>query len=522
MHNSWKRAGLLVGVVGVALAAGPTQQMLERADEDNANWLMYNKGYMSQRYSALDQINTGNVASLKKVCTYMLGENGSFQTGPVVYGGVMYVTTPHVTAAINATTCKPLWKHTYKPTGPEPATANRGVALYEGMVVRGTDDAHLIALNSSTGKLIWNTKVADSNKGFFLSAAPLIYNGIVLIGTAGADWGAKGEMYGYDVKTGKRVWKFDLIPTGDQTGAETWEKAESATTGGGSTWTSYTLDPQSGLVYVPVGNPAPDFAPEYRPGKNLYTDSVVVLDAKTGKLDHYYQQIANDSHDWDTTAPPVVYDNGGNRFMAVATKEGNLFIYDEAAKNQVAKTAVTTLKNIPQKPSPQGVRVCPGWIGGVEWNGPAYDPKLDSLFVGSVDWCGVYKLGELRYVQGQLFLGGSLTLDPVKQGRGWIMRLDAKTGKVQWRYKAPTPIIGGLTPTAGGLLFGGDLNGDFLAMDASTGKILYRNNTGGAVAGGVVTYSQNGKQYVAVASGNSSRTLWGTTGKAKMVIYSLP
>ncbi|MCL6525953.1 MAG: PQQ-binding-like beta-propeller repeat protein [Thermaceae bacterium] len=523
MRGSILKAALFLGLAaGSVLAGGPTQEMLDNAANDTSNWLMYNKDYLAQRYSSLDQINTSNVASLKKVCTYALGENGSFQSSPIVYGGVLYITSQHVTAAINATNCKPLWRYTYKPSGPEPFTTNRGVAIYDGVVVRGTTDAHLIALNSSTGKLLWNVKVADSSKGYFLSAAPIVWNGMIFIGTAGADWGVHGEMYAYDIKSGQRLWTFDVIPTGNQPGADTWQKAESTTTGGGSMWTSFTLDPQTGLLYVSVGNPAPDFAPEYRPGANLYTDSVVVLDAKTGQLSHYYQQIPNDSHDWDTAAAPVVYDSAGAHYMAVGTKGGYVFGYDEGSKQQSFKTAVTTILNADVKPTPQGVRGCPGTLGGVEWNGPAYDPQMETLFVPSVDWCGVYKLGEVRYVQGQLFFGGTNVLDPSSKARGWIVAMDAKTGQPIWRYHAPTPMVAAVTPTAGGLLFTGDLNGDFLALDSKTGKVLYRNPTGGAMAGGIVTYAQNGKQYVAAASGNASRTIWNTTGNAKVVIYALP
>ncbi|MFC4456714.1 PQQ-binding-like beta-propeller repeat protein, partial [Deinococcus sonorensis] len=309
---------------GTASGTAPTDQ--ELLNPQDGDWLAYNRDFRGQRFSPLKSITADNAAQLQVKCVFQLGEVGSFQTGPVVYQGLMYITSVHNTYALKANTCTKVWESDYTPKGPEPQPANRGVALYDGMVFRGTGDGHLLGLDAKTGKVLWDTWVADSNKGYFLSAAPIAADGKVYIGEAGADWGANGHVRAFDAKTGNKVWEFGVIPTGKQPGAETWQKG--AEHGGGSIWTTLTLDPANKQLYVSVGNPAPDFNGGLRPGDNLYTDSVVALDANTGKLGWYVQQVAHDTHDWDTAAAPLVYDVNGGKYMSVATKGGWLYVYD--------------------------------------------------------------------------------------------------------------------------------------------------------------------------------------------------
>ncbi|GAA5532580.1 PQQ-binding-like beta-propeller repeat protein [Deinococcus aluminii] len=508
----------VMGTVGQASGNAPNQaELLKNVDAD---WMMYNGDYRGQRYSALNQITTDNAKNLQVKCVYQLGEIGSFQTGPVVYQGRMYITTPRNTYALKGDTCTKLWEYDYTPKGPEPQPANRGVALYDGKLFRGTTDGHLLALDAANGKVLWNNWVADSAKGYFLSAAPIAANGLVFIGEAGADWGANGHVRAFDANTGKPVWTFDVIPTGNQPGADTWKRG--AEHGGGSIWTSLTLDPPNDLLYVSIGNPAPDFNGGLRPGDNLYTDSVVVLNAKTGKLAWYAQQVPHDTHDWDTAAAPIVYDLDGGKYMAVANKGGWLYLYDRVTHKLISKQQTTTHLNSDKPVSLTGRRDCPGILGGVEWNGPALDPQQKVLYVNSVDWCATYKIGETRYVEGSLYFGGDATFDPVKDARGWVRAYDATTGNPLWSKKMPTPMISAVTPTAGGVLFTGDQNGDFVALDAKNGDTLYKFRTGGAIAGGVVTYTVDGQQYVAVTSGNASRSIWLTTGSPTIFVFQVP
>ncbi len=505
---------------------GPTQEELNGADQSTDSWLMYNKGYMGQRYSALEQVNTGNVGNLQRQCAYEdPSETGGFQVTPQVYKGVMFITKEYRTVALDATDCSVIWENEYVTQLPSALSTNRGVALYQGKLYRGTPDAHLLALDANTGKELWRVKLGDSSKGFFHSSAPIIYNDMIFMGDAGADWGIKARMHAFNVADGSTVWSFDVIPTGDQAGAETWEVADSTSTGGGSMWTSYTLNRESGKLYISVGNPAPDFSSQYRPGNNLYTDSVIVLDAKTGKLDHYYQQIANDDKDYDTSAAPVIYRHDGKLMMSVATKAGRLFTYDDAATDQLYEVPLISTDGQNDPVTVEGTKVCPNWSGGSQWSGPAYMPANNMLVVNSVDWCGIATLGEVRYVRAQLYLGGAMELDPQNQAVGITSAVDAATGEVLWKNERQgTRVVGGVTTTAGGLVLTGDMLGNFYALNAEDGQLLYMDNIDNApIGGGVSTYEVDGQQYLAVAAGNSSRGATGVNAvKSRVAIYTLP
>lgn len=516
-------AALLLGTASAV--SGPTQDELNNADMATDSWLMMNKGYGGNRYSPLDQINTGTAANLTRVCTFDTKEDGSFQSTPQVYKGVMFFVKGYKTFAVDASNCKPLWIHGYKTDDKSVLTTGRGLAIADGVLYRGTGNAHLIAIDAGTGKQLWDTKIADSNVGFFHSAAPIYYNGKVFIGDAGADWGIKAQMHAFDAKTGQKVWSFDLIPTGDQPGANTWKNADSTATGGGSTWTSYSLDPETGLIYFSVGNPAPDFAYEYRPGDNLYTDSVVALDAETGALSHYYQQIRNDSKDYDTASAPILYRTpDGQRRMTVATKAGYLFSYNEDSKTQAFKQAMITVMNQEKNPTKEGLKICPNYSAGSQWYGPAYMPGMNAVFVNAVDWCGTVKLGEVRLIKGQLFFGGAMQLDPQDKAIGSTIAYDATTGKELWRVKATGKrIVGGVTTTGGGLVMTGDMTGNFMVYDANTGQTLYQDNIEKApIGGGASTYTVGGKQYIAVAAGNTSKGANGVSNvTSRVAIYAL-
>jgi alcohol dehydrogenase (cytochrome c) len=487
-----------------------------------AQWPMYNGTYAATRYSSLNDINRSNVGALKRVCTLKLNEGGAFQAGPVIAGGVAYVTTMHDTYAINATNCRLLWRSTYKPSSVEVFNTNRGVAFDGGRLFRDTEDAHLIALDAKSGSTVWNVQAADSTESYFLSAAPIVWNGKVYVGAAGADWGSRGRMMAFDESSGARDWSFDLIPTGAEYGSQSWGRASSAVTGGGSTWTSYSLDPQTGELFVPVGNPAPDFSGDYRPGANLFSDSLVVLDANTGALKWYYQAVPHDTHDYDIgAAPALITTKGGKNLVVFAGKGGYLYALDRASHGLVYKVPVTTIKNADLAPTIKGVHVCPGWLGGVEWNGPAFDPASNEIIVGANDWCGSYTLAEVRFVAGKFFTGGTFIPDPYQGAHGWVTAFDADSGAVVWKDKTFGPALAGMTPTAGGIVFTGDMSGMFYAFDAASGRELYKYMTSGAMAGGVVAYQENGKEYVIADSGNVSRSLWAdSAGLPTIYIFS--
>jgi len=506
--------------VGKAVTDRPDD--IEMANPTESDWLLYNRTLDGQRYSTLKQITNKNAGKLAATCLFQLGEVGWFQANPVVYDGVMYITSPYNTYAINAKTCEKIWTRLY-PENTEGKNSlvrvTRGTTIYKGKLYRVTPNGHFLALDAKTGEIIWDVLLADVYHGYWLSAAPIAYEGKVIIGEAGADWGANAHIFALDAGTGEVIWKFNLIPTGNELGADTWKRGSEH--GGGASWSTYTLNVKEGNLYVSVGNPAPSFDGALRPGDNLFTDSVVVLDFRTGKLRWYAQQVAHDVHDWDTAAAPVVYEQNGRAYMAVANKAGWLYIYDRTTHKLLARSQVTRQENMDAPITTAGTYHCPGPQGGVEWNGAAYSPQQQTLFINSVDWCGTSILKESRYVEGSMYYDGSYILDPRSEAKGWTKAFNAADGRPVWTRRSPTPMVSGLTPTAGGVLFTGDLSGYFLALDSETGDELFRFNTGGGIAGAAATYLVDGKQYVAITSGNHSRTVWNDTGAMTVVVFSL-
>jgi PQQ-dependent dehydrogenase (methanol/ethanol family) len=513
------KIGELYGPLAQPSTTGPTQAELDGADAATTNWLMYNKGYRGARYSLLDKINTGNAAKLRPVCMFQLGELGTFSTGPVVYDGILYATTHLGTYAIDATTCKKRWSHQHVAQGPEMNATNKGVAIAGGRVIRGTQDGFLYALDAKTGARLWERQVADWTIGEGIGAAPIVWNDIVYVGKAGGDWGIHGRMMAFNVADGTLAWSFDLIPTGNQTGADTWKDSAAAEHGGGAAWVTYALDRDTGTLFVPVGNPGPDYNKKMRPGANLFTISTVAIDARTGKLKWWYQLRPNDDHDWDATVVSL-FDSNGRKLVATAGKEGILHVVNRDDGKLVFKLPMTTILNHDLPLTPEGVRVCP--VAGVQWNGPAFSPKTGFLYVNAIDWCTVFKAGpDPKWVATVPYTGlanGWGTNDPTTAWSGWINAVDPKTGKMAWRVHTKAPMYAALTPTAGGVLFTGDLGGNFLALDARNGNTLYSFNTGGPIAGGVITYAQGGKQYVAVASGSSGGSI-PLSGSTTIVIF---
>lgn len=503
---------------GSAPITGPGPSDAELLDVPSGDWLHFNRTYAGDRYSPLAALNVANASRLTPRCILQLGEIGSFETSPLVYRGRMYVTTPHKTVAADARTCAVIWSHSYTPVGPEHITSNRGVALYRGVVYRGTTDGHLLALDAGTGRVKWDTRVADASSGYFISAAPLAFDGRIYVGEGGADHGIRGHIHAFDAATGRPVWQFSVIPTAGEPGADTWSGGQE--TGGGSSWSSMAVDPLQRLLFVPTGNPGPDFNAVNRRGANLYTDSVVVLAADTGQLAWYVQQVPGDVHDWDTAAAPALYEQDGRAYMAVASKDGFLYLYDRSTHQLLARAVTMTRVNADTPFSLTApVRYCPGGLG--QWNGPAYSPLDRLLFVGSAQRCDTVQLTQPRYLRGQLFFGGLLKPGRNEKPSGSIRGIDAASGAPRWVYHSPAVILAGVTPTAGGLLLTGDGAGRFLVLATRTGQLLYQFQTGGGIAGGISTYAVDGEQLIAVPSGNSSRAVWGTTGSATVLVFGL-
>ena len=515
--------GLLLAHICAYAVGMPGSDSASADQAPGADWALYNKTLDAQRYSPLTQINTKNASKLAEVCRLKVADQGTFQAGLIVVDGTMYATTATETFAIDPATCAVKWKHVYHRSQTPILPINRGVAYANGKLFRGTDDGRLIAIDAQTGAQIWLDVVGDARLGEWISSSPVAWNGMVITGTAAGEFGIRGRVMAFDAETGRELWRFYTIPVDKEVGAETWTNTQWALHGGGGTWSSFTIDPSRDEIFVPIGNPVPDFTPSDRPGQNLFSNCVVVLDSLTGRVKWWYQTKANDAQDHDLAAAPVLYsDKNHQERVAAAGKDGFLHIIDRTTHKLIAKTAVTTVDAEQKAPSTTGVRMCPGPIGGVEWNGPGFDPANQLLFVGSIDYCAIYtSIPGSTFTPGGLNYGGTWTPtgDPAT---GWITAVDAGTGKVKWKYHAGSPVVSGITATAGGIVFGGDNLGNFLVFDSQSGEILKKYPTGGSLSGGVITYSISNKQYIAYTSGNISRTVFGAAGRPSIVIMSLP
>ena len=506
---------------------GPSQDELLRAASDTRSWLSASKDYAGQRFVDLNQINAGNAAGLRAVCIYRSNSATPTQTNPLVYNGVMYLTVDQSIVAIDAATCRERWTYNWKVKDQVLSPTNRGVALKDGRVIRGTADGYLIAVDREKGTLLWSRKIADAGKSQYLSMPPLIVGDLIIYGPAGADWGAKNWIGAFKLDDGNEVWRFNLIPEANEPGADSWTNPQAREHGGGSVWTPLSFDAENNVVFVPVGNPAPDFYREVRPGTNLYTDSVVALDVKTGTLLWYKQFVANDMHDWDLSQVSPIFHasvNGKPRnLMTVSGKDGLLRMLDRDSHELLYEMPITTRENADAEPSVTGTHICPGLLGGMEWNGPAYSSRTNTLFVATVDWCGTFKKFDKppEFVLNAHYYGGSVDPDPRDKAKGWLQAIDAATGTVRWRNQWPTPLVAGVTVTSGDVLFTGDLNNDFLVIDVRDGKTLYRFNTGGSIGGGVISYQIGDKQYVATTSGVVSG-FFGGSGTSAVIIFALP
>jgi len=514
-------------------AAPATATPLTNANSDD--WAGYNKTLTSERFSPLSQINTSNANKLKVLCTYDTGQYTGFNSGLIAVNDALIFTTQFDIFSIDPATCNQNWRthEDYKPATPQPVS--RGAAYMDGLLFRGSGDGRVLAYDFKTGKRVWETTIANAKRGETTPSAPIAWNGLVFIGNAGSDIkGGKGRMYALEAKTGKIVWEFYMVPKTDGDVARgpegespldmsTWKNDSGIPITGGGTWTSYTLDPATGLLYVPVGNPGPDFAADVRKGDNLFTGSVLVLDAKTGAYKNHFKLVPIDWHDWDVSnTPALIHTRGGKHLLAVAPKDGYLYGIDLATNAVLYRTPVTRIDNA-DAPFSVGkpVHFCPGSTGGGEWNGAAYDPQTNLIFTGQVDWCTTVTLQTKKQIEetavGQPW-SGEASINPYNvwgkpdsfgDWAGWVYAVDADTGAWKWRMKSNYPIQSGVTPTAGGIVFFGDMGGNFYVLDAANGQKLWGQKIGGAIAGGVITFTANGTQKIAAATG-LTEILWPT------------
>jgi alcohol dehydrogenase (cytochrome c) len=525
-------------VIGAAFASSVGAASGEGAD----NWPSYNRTLAGDRFSPLAELTSENVARLKQICSYRLPEVGAFQTGPLAIDGTLYFTTDEGSYAIDAASCRLKWRRHRHSATPSPLAVNRGFAYLDGKLFRGTSDAHVLALDAASGRIVWDRVLDIQGPGVSLPMAPIAADGKVYIGNAGGDQvGVTGHVYALDAHDGHVLWKFDVVPaTGPA--RESWTNA-ALPVSGGAFWTSFTLDQAKGVLYVPAGNPAPDFDTLDRTGDDLYTDSVIALDAATGRMLAYNQLVKHDNHDWDVdSAPMLATTRAGLQIIASANKDGMLSILDRSgvsARNAASETAppviplrsqtpTTTRENVDVPLSRDfQIHFCPGIGGGTEWNGAAYSPLTDSLFVAAVDLCSRVQLTRKLSVPqpGMVWFGSENAFqdipDPAARAKGWLTAYDAENGRVRWKFAAPHPMLAGVTPTAGGLVFAADLGGKLYAFDQQSGRVLWQTDTGQSMGGGMVTYRARGRQRLAVASGMKSIAWPGSANKSRILIYGL-
>jgi PQQ-dependent dehydrogenase (methanol/ethanol family) len=526
-----------------------TDDMLKNARSDGKNWAIYGHDYTNQRYSPLAQITSANVGSLRMAWMFQTGISrlGSFETSPTVVDGVMYLTTPYNTAmAVDTRSGQQIWRYEHKPSITAPIYCcgpnNRGVAISGNTVYMGTLDSRLVALDSKTGAVKWDVEVADPEAGYSLTITPLIVDNFVIIGSSGAEYGIRGFVKAYDKSDGKLQWTFYTLPdkgwegnfaekTGEGEDLKRNIAAEKAAMaqygdawkrGGGSVWMTPAYDPASHNLFFAVGNPSPDLDGTVRPGDNLYTESIVAIDARTGEYKWHYQQVPHDVWDFDATSPPVIVKlKNGKTAVAEAGKTAFVYVLDAETGKLIRKSdEFNRHENYFVQPTPEGVRMLPGANGGSEWSPTAVNPTLGYMYVLGLEQPMNYITHSAPYEKGKLWLGSAFKAVPGEKQWGTFTAINLNTGKRAWQVKTDQPMIGGALATAGNLVFTGEGNGHFNAYDARTGKTLWSFVGGAGCNAPPVTYSVDGKQYIAVACGGNYQ-LGYPLGDA-VLVFALP
>ena len=513
-----------------------TQDMLDRAEGDSNNWLHTNGNYRQTRYSHASQINRSNVSKLRPAFIFQTEIVESFETTPIVVNGRMFITTSfnHV-HALDATTGQQLWHYKHK-MGPITTYCcgpnNRGVFPYGDKVFMGTLDAKLVALDAKTGKVLWETQIADPELGYSETMAPTIVDNKVLIGTNGGEYGIRGFVKAFDVDTGELVWTFHSIPeqghegvwaTHDATGRDMLrdieaEKKALAEMGGdfyqtlgGGVWQNMAVDRATNTAYFVVGNPSPDLDGSLRPGDNLYTDSLVAVDLETGAYKCHFQYIAHDVWDLDAVSPPILTEamtDDGELVKAVlhGGKSGHVYVHDADDCSLIRfSEAMVPQEDMWTLPTKEGARMLPGANGGVEWSPMTIDESQGLAYAINLHQPMTYHVESTPYPGGKLWLGGAFKVISSEQQWGNVTAVDYHTGSISWQVKTQQPMIGGIMATAGGLVFTGEGNGLFKAYDSSSGALLWQFQCGAGVNAPPITYTVNGTQYIAVAAGGNTQ-----------------
>ena len=490
------------------------------------DWPTYHGQLTGNRYSALAGITTANVKNLAPRWMFAVPEQGNqaLEGTPVVVDGVMYVTRVNTVIALDARSGRPIWQYSRPSSkglvGDAAGGINRGVAVLGDRIFVVTDNAHLLALNRVNGALLWDSEMADSRKHYGATSAPLVVGNLVISGVSGGDEGIRGQLNAFDAGSGAHVWRFWSIP--EKSAADDWA-GRALEHGCGATWLTGTYDNETGSLIWPIGNPCPDFNGDERKGDNLFTDSVVALDPKTGTLKWHYQFTPHDLHDWDATETPMLVDmtfqGGPRKLILQGNRNGFFYVLDRTNGKFLAASPfvrkLTWAKKIGPdgrpvlgegwQPTVEGTQICPSMEGASNWMSTAYHPGTGLFYLAALEKCNVFSKNAEWWKQGQSFYGGSARPVPAETPRKYLRAIDPQTGKIAWEYEqtGPGEAWGGLLATAGGLVFVGDDDGSFGALDAKSGKRLWHFPLNARWHASPMTYAVDGRQYVAVAANAS-------------------
>ncbi len=495
------------------------------AQREPQNWLTYWGNYQGDHFSALHQITPNNVSQLQAQWAVQMPGSSLLEATPLVVDGTMYTSgPPGQVFALDAKTGLQIWKYERRQKVVNPYQTNpfnRGVAVMGNRVFFGTLDAALVALDARTGRVLWETQVADTMKGYTITGAPLAVNGKVFLGVAGGEFGIRGFIDAYDEVTGKKLWRFYTIPGPGEFGNNTWS-GESWKQGSGATWLTGSYDPELNLLYWTVGNPGPDFNGDLRGGDNLFTCSVVALDPETGKLKWHYQFTPGDTHDWDANEDLILedrmVDGKMRKLMMQADRNGMFYVLDRtngkfiSAKPFVKETWNRGFQKDGRpilapgwKTSAKGTIVYPTSVGGSNWQNPSYDPASSWLYVVALNRGQGYRSTPVRYEPGREYIGGESfpISNPSEASKNGLLAIDTKTGDVKWEF----PIVrgsyaAGSLATGGGVVFLGTGDKNLIALNSKTGKSLWHFQTGATIASSPISYSVGGRQFVAISAGN--------------------
>ena len=525
------RALLLVAVTASLWAQsgnGVTFDRILHADREPQNWLTYSGTVGGQRYSPLTQVTPANVKNLELQWVWQARSIEKFETTALVVDGVLYtIQAPNDVYALDAVTGRIFWTLPYTPA-PEArpccGRVNRGLAILGDTLYMGTLDAHLLAIDAATGKIVWNTTVGSAADRYAITHAPLIVKDKVIVGLAGGDGPIRSSIAAFDAKTGKEVWRFYTIPGPGEPGNETWS-GDSWKTGGAAVWNTGAYDPDTNLTYWGIGNPAPDTNGDVRLGDNLYSDCVVALDADTGKLKWYYQFTPHDTMDYDATQVPVLadidYQGRPRKVMMWANRNGVFYVLDRnSGQFLMGKPFVKAnwltgfdekgrpMRTPGQQDSPTPVLIQPNGLGGTNWYPPSYSPHTGLFYIPGWENSGTMfakgagfgrATGNTPMAQPNL----AVDLKTPEDGFGIVRAFDPKTGDMKWEYKMTDITWAGVLSTASDLIFSGSRDGYFFALDGKNGNLLWKQSLGGQVNSGPMSYMVNNRQYVAVAAGSA-------------------